>query len=200
MPSKTTPKAVRIIDNVETVRLLADPIRREILRYLSEYPMTETQLAARLNLAKSSICHHLQMLAEADLIRVERTEVESHGIQQKFYETTFKIFIIDFTAVPPELQRYFLHIHMERLRGILSVVQLMEEKRGRHLELTRDQLEALSLEVAKQTSIIGKGYEHRKEELNMSRETLLLKIYGESLRKIIAEHSGTPLDALKNIL
>ena len=198
MTLKTAPRAVKVIDDVETTKILVDPIRQEILRYLAEYPMTETQLAVKLNLAKSSMCHHLQILIEAGLIRVERTEVESHGIQQKFYETTFKLFLVNFDVVPPELQRYFLHIHMERLRGILSVVQLMEEKQGRHLEITRDQLEDLSLETARQTSIIGKGYEQKG--LNMSRETLLVKIYSESLRKVIAEHDWILLNTLKNIL
>ena len=87
---------------------------------------------------------------------------------------------------------------MECLRGILSVIQLMEEKHGRHLEVTRNQLEALSLEIAKQTSIIGKSYEQK--ELDMNRETLLLKIYCESLKKVIAEHDGIPLDAFRSIL
>jgi len=195
---KTTQKAVRVIDDVGTIRLLADPVRREILRYLAEHPMTETQLAAEMNLAKSSMCHHLQMLAEAGLTRVQRTEVESHGIQQKFHEATSKVFLVDFDVVPRELQRYFLHIHLERLRGILSVVQLIEEKHGRSLELTRNQLESLSLEIAKQTSTIGRSYEHK--ELNMNRETLLLKIYGESLSKVIAEHNWIPLGTIRSIL
>jgi len=198
MALRTVPQAVRIIDDVETIRLLVDPVRREILRYLAEYPMTETQLAAKMNLAKSSMCHHLQILAEAGLIRIERTEVESHGIQQKFYEATFKVFLVDFDVVPTELQRYFLHIHLERIRGILSVVQLMEEKEGRSLEVTRDQLEDLSLEIAKQTSIVGKNYEQKR--LNTSRETLLMKIYSESLKKVIAEQDKIMLNALRSIL
>ncbi len=195
MVLQTIPDSVKIISDIETIKLLADPVRREILRHLAEYPMTETQLAGRMVLTKSSMCHHLQMLAEAGLIRVEKTEIESHGIQQKFYGTTFKVFIVDFEVVPPELQRYFLHVHMERLRGILSVVQLLEEKQGNHLELTRDQLEALSLEAARQTAIIGKSYEHKK--LNMNRETLLLKIYSESLKKVLAEHNMALLNTLQ---
>ena len=198
MSLETAVRPVTIIDDIEIIKILADPIRREILRQLSERPMTEAQLADRLKFAKSSVGHHLYTLINAGLIRVERTEVESHGIQQKYYESTSKLFLENFENVPPELQRYFLNIHMERLRGILSVIQLMEEKRGRNIEVTREQLEGLSLEIAKQIPIVGKQYE--KKELDTNRETLLLKIYGESLRKVIAEHHGTPLDAFRSIL
>lgn len=197
MSLKTTVRPVMIIDDLEIIKSLADPIRREILRQLAEFPMTEAQLAVKLKFAKSSIGHHLQTLINAGLIRVERTEVESHGIQQKYYESTSKLFLENFENVPPELQRYFLHIHMERLRGILSVIQLMEEEQGRNIEITREQLEGLSLEIAKQISIVGKQYEEKKLDIN--RETLLVKIYCETLRKIAAEHKWPPLKALEEL-
>lgn len=197
MAFETTIKAVRIIDDVEIIRILVDPVRGEILRQVAEHPMTEAQLAKKLNLVKSSVGYHLQVLIKAGLIRVERIEVEHHGIQQKFYESTSKLFLVNVDSVPIELQRYFLNIHMERVRGVLSVLQLMEEKRGHAIEISRDQLESLSLEIARQISIIGKRYEERGVDVN--RETLLIKIYGETLEKIVAEHRWAPLNLLETL-
>jgi len=195
MSSETTVRVVRIIDDIKVIRILADPMRREILRLVAEHPLTEAQLSVKLKLSKPSIGHHLRILLNTGLIRVERTEVEAHGIQQKYYASTFKLLLENFDSAPPELQRYFVHTHMERLRGILSVIQLMEEKRGRAIEITLNQLEDLSLEIARQISIVAKQYE--KKEVDMSRETLLVKIYSETLKKIVAEHKWPPLRALE---
>lgn len=106
-------------------------------------------------------------------------------------------FLVNFDSMPIELQKYFLNIHMERLRGVLSVIQLMEEKRGHAIEITRDQLEGLSIEIARQISFTGKRYEEKGVDMN--RETILVKIYGETLGKIVAEHKWALLNALETL-
>lgn len=176
-------KVVRVIYKPKIIKVLADPVRREILRQLRHEPQTQTQLAGKLNLTKPSMKHHIQLLHKARLIRVVRTKVESHGIIQKFYEPTSNLFIEDFEKTPPHLQKYFLQLHLERLRGMLSVLQLIGKRHGEPIKITSDQLKDLAEEVARQMSTVGKRYE--KTGATMNRETLLITIYSETLKEVI---------------
>ena len=156
------------------------------MRQLRHEPQTQTQLAVKLNLAKPSMKHHLQLLSKARLIRVARTKTESHGILQKFYEPTSNLFIEDFEETPAHLRKYFLQFHIERLRGMLSVFQLIGKKRGKPIKITSDNLKELAQEIARQMSKVGKRYE--KTGATMNRETLLITIYSEALKEVMVEN------------
>jgi len=49
-------------------KALNDPTRREILEMLKEGDMTAGDIAARFNMTKPSISHHLTLLKQADLV------------------------------------------------------------------------------------------------------------------------------------
>ena len=178
-------KVIRVIHETKIIKVLADPVRREILRQLRHEPQTQTQLARKLNLTKPSMKHHLQLLHKTRLIRIARTKVESHGIRQKYYEPTSSLFIEDFETTPPHLQKYFLQFHLERLRGMLSVFQLIGKTRGEPIKVTSDELKELAQEIARQMSKVGKRYETTEATIN--RETLLITIYSEALKEIMTE-------------
>jgi DNA-binding transcriptional ArsR family regulator len=55
---------------VEAMKAVADPTRMRILRYLSEGPLTPSQLARRLRLRPPTVIHHLTTLRLAGLIEV----------------------------------------------------------------------------------------------------------------------------------
>jgi len=59
-----------------------------------------------------------------------------HGILEKYYDPTASLFLEDWERIPADLRRYFVHSHMERLRGMLSVFQLMAEGQGRSIKVT----------------------------------------------------------------
>jgi len=166
--TKVARKVVRVIYEPKIIKVLADPVRREILRQLRDEPQTQTQLAGKLNLTKPSMRHHLQLLRKARLIRIARTKVESHGILQKYYEPTSNLFIEDFEKTPPHLQKYFLQFHIERLRGMLSVFQLIGKKRGEPVKVTSDELKELAEEIATQMAKIGKKYEKTGATISQS--------------------------------
>ena len=185
MVIKVARKVVRVIHEPKIIKVLADPVRREILRQLRHEPQTQTQLAGKLNLTKPSMKHHLQLLRRARLIRIAHTKVESHSILQKYYEPTSNLFIEDFEKTPPHLQKYFLQFHIERLRGMLSVFQLIGKKRGEPIKVTSDELKELAHDIARQMGKVGKRYEKTGEAMN--RETLLIKIYSEALKEVMTE-------------
>ena len=55
-----------------TLRGLADPIRREILTILKDGRMSAGDIAARFDVTGASVSRHLSVLKEADLIRDTR--------------------------------------------------------------------------------------------------------------------------------
>jgi len=177
-------KAVRIIRDPETIKMLADLVRREILRLISVEPLTQKQLAEKMMLTDPSMSHHLQLLRKTGLITVKRTEIGPHGIVEKYYEPTAQLFIEDWEKIPPDLRRYFIHSQMERLRGMLSVFQLIAEKQGRNIEVSSDELRELAQAIASRISIVGEKYE--ETEVEVDRETLLIRIYSETLKTEIA--------------
>jgi len=79
-------ETVRIIRDPETIKLLTDLVRREILRLIAVEPLTQTQLAEKMMLTEPSMSHHLQLLLKAGLIKIGHTTVGSHGILEKYYE------------------------------------------------------------------------------------------------------------------
>ena len=56
----------------QTLRALADPIRREILNLLKDGKMSAGDISSRFPVTAASISRHLSVLKEADLIRDER--------------------------------------------------------------------------------------------------------------------------------
>jgi len=178
-------KVVRVIYEPKIIKVLADPVRREILRQLRHEPQTQTQLAYKLSLTKPTMKHHLQLLRKTRLIRVARTKAESHGILQKYYEPTSNLFIEDFDKTPPYLQKYFLQFHIERLRGMLSVLQLIGKQRRDPFQVSSDELKELAEDIARQMARVGKRYENTGATMN--RETLLITIYSEALKEIVTE-------------
>jgi len=56
----------------ETLRAMADPIRREILNLLKQGKMTAGEITAHFSVTGAAVSRHLSVLKEADLIRDTR--------------------------------------------------------------------------------------------------------------------------------
>ena len=56
----------------QTLKALADPIRREILNMLKKGPLSAGEISAAFSVTDASISRHLSVLKEADLIRDNR--------------------------------------------------------------------------------------------------------------------------------
>lgn len=57
-----------------TLKALADPIRREILNLLKNGPLSAGEIVDHFSVTGASISRHLSVLKEADLIRDRREE------------------------------------------------------------------------------------------------------------------------------
>lgn len=56
----------------ETIRALADPTRREILRLLRGGDLAAGAIAARFDMTAPTVSHHLSVLKDAGLVQAER--------------------------------------------------------------------------------------------------------------------------------
>lgn len=56
----------------DTFKALSDPTRREILSLLKEKRMSAGEIVAKFNMTGATISHHLSILKDAGLVRVER--------------------------------------------------------------------------------------------------------------------------------
>lgn len=175
--------AVQIVKDPEKIKLLADPVRREIIRQISTQPQTQNQLADKLELRPSSVSHHLKMLREAGFIKIEHSQVGAHGILEKYYEPTSNLFIEDYKKAPARLQKYFVHTNIERLRGMLSMLQILAEKKNKSIEITREELKEMAQEIANRLPVIAKKYENTQTDA--TRETLNIRIYSEALKSVM---------------
>lgn len=89
--------------------------------------MTQTELSKTLGLTKSAIGYHFKKLMQAHLIYVKRIEVESHGIQQKFYSPIAQFIIAIHDQTPDNIKRYFIQVQIEHVMGIVAALQCIHD-------------------------------------------------------------------------
>lgn len=75
------------------VRAISHPLRTTILGLLHERAATVTELAAAVSRPKSTVAHHVSVLAEAGLLRVVRTR-RVRAIEERFYGRTARMFYV----------------------------------------------------------------------------------------------------------
>jgi DNA-binding transcriptional ArsR family regulator len=75
------------------VKALSHPIRNTILGLLHERAATVTELAGAVERPKSTVAHHVKVLAEAGLLQVVRTR-RVRAIEERFYGRTARMFYV----------------------------------------------------------------------------------------------------------
>lgn len=75
------------------VRAIGHPLRTTILQLLHERAATVTELAAAVNRPKSTVAHHVDVLARNGLLRVVRTR-KVRAIEERFYGRTARLFFV----------------------------------------------------------------------------------------------------------
>ena len=75
------------------VKALSHPLRTTILHLLHERAATVSELARALGRPKSTVAHHVKVLAEAGLVRVVRTR-RVRAIEERFYGRTARLFYV----------------------------------------------------------------------------------------------------------
>ncbi|HEY0070054.1 MAG TPA: winged helix-turn-helix domain-containing protein [Chloroflexia bacterium] len=79
------------ITSLETVKVLSDPLRLQVLEAMLNQPVTVKQLAAELKLPQTKLYYHMNMLEEHGLVRVVSTRVVSGIIEKMYWVTAYSI-------------------------------------------------------------------------------------------------------------
>ena len=85
---------VFIIKDLETLKVITDPLRIQIIEVLGEEPQTVKYVADKLGLTSNRLYYHFNMLESAGLIQVVRTQT-INNIIEKFYWLVAKEFMVD---------------------------------------------------------------------------------------------------------
>src|SRR5437773_12243867 len=75
------------------VKAIGHPLRTAILSLLHERAATVSELAVALERPKSTVAHHVKVLAEAGLVQVVRTR-RVRAIEERFYGRTARMFYV----------------------------------------------------------------------------------------------------------
>ncbi|WP_141777781.1 winged helix-turn-helix domain-containing protein [Phycicoccus sp. SLBN-51] len=75
------------------VKAIGHPLRTTILQLLHERAATVTELAAALERPKSTVAHHVDVLARNGLLQVVRTR-KVRAIEERFYGRTARMFYV----------------------------------------------------------------------------------------------------------
>ena len=78
---------VRVLDDPEVLRLIADPLRLRLLELLRQAPRTVTELAEAMGVARTRLYYHVRLLEGAGLVTVAETHLVA-GITEKRYRVT----------------------------------------------------------------------------------------------------------------
>jgi DNA-binding transcriptional ArsR family regulator len=82
-----------VLTDPSQVKAIGHPLRNTILGLLHERAATVSELAVSLERPKSTVAHHVKVLAEAGLVRVVRTR-RVRAIEERFYGRTARMFYV----------------------------------------------------------------------------------------------------------
>ena len=83
-----------VIKDLETLKVITDPLRFQILEILGEEPQTVKSVADKLGMTSNRLYYHFNLLESAGLIQVVRTQT-INNIIEKFYWTSAKEIMVD---------------------------------------------------------------------------------------------------------
>ena len=85
MDDKYKRDAVFVVDDLETLRILTDPLRMQILEMLDSEPQTVNQVAEKIGLTSSRLYYHFNLLEEYGLIQVVETRAVNNMIEKLYW-------------------------------------------------------------------------------------------------------------------
>ena len=85
MENTSTRDPVFIINDFETLKVLSDPLRIQILEQLAPMPQTVNQVAEGLGLASSRLYYHFKMLESQSLIKVVESRLVNNMIERDYW-------------------------------------------------------------------------------------------------------------------
>ena len=90
MHDKYNPAALLVVRDLDTLKILADPLRNQILEILAPGELTINQIAEKLGLAPSKLYYHINLLEKQGLIQEVDSIVKGNIIEKVYWITAFE--------------------------------------------------------------------------------------------------------------
>lgn len=84
------PAPVLMIEDLETLKIMADPLRNQILEILAPEKQTINQVAEKLGLSPSKLYYHINLLEKHGLIQEVDTIVKANIIEKVYWITAYE--------------------------------------------------------------------------------------------------------------
>lgn len=93
--AQSQPDAERLISDIDTLKVYFDPMRMKVIQAVAAEPRTVHEIAAELNVPFTRLYYHVNMLERHGLIRVVETRNLSGAVEEKYYQVSARVFVID---------------------------------------------------------------------------------------------------------
>ena len=84
------PAPVMMVEDLETLKILADPMRNQILEILAPEKLTINQMAKKLGLSPSKLYYHINLLEKYGLIQVVDSIVKANIIEKVYWISAYE--------------------------------------------------------------------------------------------------------------
>src|SRR6185437_9516112 len=88
---KVLPEDFFTISDLETLKVVTDPLRLNIVNLLRGEPRTAKELAKALHLSQTKLYYHIGLLEQHGLIRVVETRLVSGILEKQYQATAYKL-------------------------------------------------------------------------------------------------------------
>jgi DNA-binding transcriptional ArsR family regulator len=83
------PAPVLMVPDLETLKILADPLRNQIMEILAPQQLTVNQIAEKLGLAPSKLYYHINLLEKYGFIKEVDSTVKGNIIEKVYWITAY---------------------------------------------------------------------------------------------------------------
>ena len=90
MMEKFKPAPVLMVKDLETLKILADPLRNQILEMLAPGKLTVNQIAEKLGLTPSKLYYHINLLEKHGLIQEVDSIIKANIIEKVYWITAYE--------------------------------------------------------------------------------------------------------------
>jgi DNA-binding transcriptional ArsR family regulator len=90
MVEKFKPSPFMLIKDLETLKILADPLRNQILEILAPEQLTVNQIAEKLGLAPSKLYYHMNLMEKHGLIQEVDSIIKANIIEKIYWITAYE--------------------------------------------------------------------------------------------------------------
>jgi len=166
-----------IIDDLEALKVIADPLRNQILEVLINVPQTVKQVADKLGLSPSKLYYHVNLMEKHGFIEVVETRMVAN-MMEKYYQATANSFNVDDSLLAFQTESGKENINVM----LTSIMDTTRNDILRSLEARTFQLEQGAEAKARRvifSRLLSRIPESRADEFR-ERLDALLKEFGES--------------------